>query len=275
MAKKKRDDDFPEDLKDHSNDYVTYTAIEKKKEHDRENAACYSAYYGKLGTVGVLCKHPADRICIAPEVYLRWMELCKLHGIVPKEAEAYVENEKNYLRIPEAKYDRHVCYAAICCYRWTTHLLRMVWKIVKDCERSDITFWQALHFGLANHVAGTGHSFSSIVCPAVYSNNSHLNLAHSLAFKPFFEKSVEERKKITGQTVNAIAEISSKLGTQTSGPPKIVNKYPVPTFVYSLGIESVDELLTDKWTPLYRIENPTKETLADYYNSVKKGLAAA
>ncbi len=251
--------DIPKGIKKAPTDYIEYsTYVDGHLKHTGSNRkACYSGIMYSLTTVGFHCCPVATSSGLPPEHYLKWMRLCQEYQLVPKSTQPYVDKGGNYLIIPGGVYDRHWVYAALCCYRWSSAYANMVWQIVEHVEKLEgITFWQALHYGLATHCKGVNHNFLSInnVSGPYGGRKTSHDLAYSLAIPVFFSQSVEERKRLNNSyTITAIAAIAKQLGGQENGKA-------------TLYIEAFEDLLTPKWTALYREEKPTKETLLALYN---------
>ncbi len=276
--------EIPKEVKQAPNDYVKYSVCEGKDgKFEDKDGVCYGDIMSSLQSVSIRCvpavRTPpkeydssarkfieptekeiadwAEPTGIDSERYFKWMQLCKDNQLVPTDARPYADDGKNYLEIPGGIYDRHLVYAALCCYRWSDSYANMVWQIVEHMEKLDgITFWQAFHHGLATRYKyGTGHSFSAIYVGSsgAYGNKENYDLSHSLAMPFFFSKTVEERKKSSdGYAYDEMAKIAQTLGGLVSNQP----------ILYSAKL---DDLLTPKWTALYQKENPTKETLLALY----------
>ena len=246
----------PANIVDDEKDYVVYTATSKEKPKGEAATTdiCYRTYMSSLHETEFLCEpHPDNRDCDG-ETYLRWMELCQTNLFIPPDVKFYVDQNKNKMHIPGNLYDRHWVYSALCCYRWSSFRKRMVWEAVKLAETPNITFAQVLHYVMTNHHIETGHSFSELTKrDGPYGGNYNNDMARSLVWKPFFQMPIKERQALSGYSTVQTNTIIKRLSTKGT-----------------LNVKTLDELVTDKWTPLYELESPTTEKLWDLYQEIGK-----
>jgi len=265
----------PKSVKNGPHDYVKYAIVKGNKPQDMGEKVCYYDAMRSLGANELrLRPYNKDDVRAPGELYLAWMRMCQDNGLMPGDIEFYVEEGNNYLKIPGDVYDKHWMYAAMCCFRFADAFARMVWLVVENMNKGadEFTFWQALHYGLAaEYTYGAGHSFSYI-CKSNYSAAAYNNyvakddLACSVAIPLFFARSIKARKKVSGYTNTAISELATKIGG-TRGQEVKIKGYsrPVTRQFPLLHIDRMDDLLTSRWTPMYRLEKPTKAKLSGLY----------
>ena len=272
-------------------DYVSYCSVSSdgsKAEH--KDSPCYSSIMSSLTKVSVICRARPLGVPVDTDCFIAWMELCKKHRLVPRKAHFYSERKKNYLEIPSGAYDKHLVYAALCCYRFSESFAPMVWQIVAHSQKlKDVTFWQLLHYGFAKHYSyGIGHSFSMIYTGAncsIYGKQHSKNLAESIALKEFFGKTIRTRKDITGQTNQAVSSLADTLGgyevtsaskerCKKNGEKFMKQHGYVPYHIATppatepvLKIKKLEDLLTPKWTPMFLLKRPTKARLRKLYKA--------
>lgn len=276
----------PAEIKNSPNDYVSYYVVKNGKLTGKQrDDICYHQVMTTLESVELqLVPRHANEGAASKDLYLEWMKLCWDNGLIPPEVSYGVDNGLNVLTVPKHGYDRHWVYAALCCYRFADAFARMVWLVVENMKQANdqFTFWQALHYAMAvEYSYGAGHSFSHICkgASSPYNTTSpNINLASSIAIREFFKKPVAERKKVTGYTNTHINALADSLGGFEAVPPpesvkdsaKPVGYRPPAPRKPVLRVESLTELLTSKWTPLYLFERPTNKELRAIYEQAKQ-----
>lgn len=273
-------------------DSVKYSLLSDGRMVDKGVAACYGMI--ACQDHGIILRSTSQKGArLDGALYLKWMALCQKHGIVPPGVEAYVDKGLNFLIIPSGVYDRHLVYAALCCFRWADSRGRMPWQIMQHVKRLPVTFWQAFHYGMGTHLCGSGHSFHMISKPSLYAIHQQGNdLSHSVAIPVFFaqdDEAVKRRQKLKDNYTNtSITEIATKLGgtkvvklpktpraqaptTDINGPypHSYPSARPRTKYVPHLELQDLSELLTKKWTLLYEIHEPTKSKLRKVYQQIK------
>jgi hypothetical protein len=217
-------------------------------------------YHYNSGLIrGIKYAEMDGRSILSEEVYLQWMELCKQHGLVPKIAKCYRREGCNIMEVMRPRvYDKHMTYAALCCYRWSECKAPMIYEIVAMSQRyPTINFWQVLHYVLARHEITGGHSFVNMRTSSarwVTGKSSYVaatDLARSVATCGFFERQKPcQRKSYLGGTVQKIDDLVYQLRGMT--------------------VPKIDVLLEDRWGELYRLPRLTKEPLHKKYAEIAK-----
>lgn len=245
--------EFPKEINvTNVSDYVTYTAYEPGEPVRREGAACYAGHMNRLKELSFKLEPQAKYTSVPNATYLEWIGLCKQAGLIPESVLEYVENEKNYLWIPAKLYDRHTVYITMCCYRWSASCPKMIWQLVEHMKRiPGITFWQALHYALGSWTTGTGHSFSNI-SKGPYAHGVNLLLSEGLAIKYYCSMPLHDRPKSSDFTYQQMGQIAGTLD---------------PKQTCKMG--SLDEILTEKWTPLFQLETLNAESIKATYEKLK------
>jgi len=264
--------DFPKGVRNStSGDYVSYVTFDKEGKEGRKesNAACYSTPLGQVKIVGIRTEsRQPEGTRLSGELYLQWMDLCKQHKLFAQETEVFVENGKNVLVIQPNQFCRPATYIPLVCFRWADSSAQMVWQILEHMEkRSGFTFWQALHYSLGTLCKfGTGHSFTMInMSGSVYCGHATTNMAYSVALKKYFESSQEERAAWHKNDMY-VNNATKKIADELSDPPKNPDRYT--TCTANLVCPALAELIGDKWTPLYELENPTRDRLKELYEEI-------
>lgn len=268
---------IPNEIQNKANDYVTWSIQEGNTTIDRETQVCYSKDMKQLTTVGFYLRPCLDKSQLPNAHFLEWITLCKKNKLIPECAIGHVDADKNYLTLPVGCGDHSLIYAALCCYRWSDSFARMVWQIIEHTRAyPHLSFFQLLHYGLAQHYTyGAGHSFSPVYVSSYgpYGNNEKYDLAQLIAVKQFYMSYTPDQRnksKDASYAVNTyIGNMASNLGgfnieEVANGPYKTQKRSPI------LYISNLEDLLTDRWTRLYNVENPTKEVLKKLYDETKK-----
>lgn len=287
--------DFPAGLQNGSNDYVNYSYRNPAKSADGEKkvegSACYSSVMESLELFRLSLHPHKDKTARLPsDCYHDWIGICIANGLIPPEVEYGVKDDTSFLIIPEGCYDRHWVYMTLCCYRWSDAHAKMVWQIVQHVKNGrDFTFWQALHYGLAMHSTyGVGHSFCYVNNAQATPYNPSLlkfDLAQTLAVPILLSYSVKARKRQIKQRLKSdrysgaytnewVKKIADGLGgyvvkSEEVPYPSSSQTRTVQTKHPNLKIGDIHELIGPKWTPLYEMSNPTKETLKAAYDRIK------
>ena len=266
---------FPKELNHKPQvDYVTYTAYENAGPRRLANSACYSTHMSHLDKCGFLLEPNDTCKSVDSDTYLKFISLCIENQIIPENVHPYIEDNKIYLYLPNYLYNRHTNYITMCCYRWCAAVPKMIWQLVQHMENNsnEFTFWQALHFAMATWVIGVGHNFATItnVNYSLYYPNRSKLLSSSLAMKVYFEIHRDKRPNKQPWTYTEIDLIANQLDPAT--PPEKTIKIPWSTQPVSTNrkmmLESIDSLLTEKWTPLYKMKNPTPAKLLEEYDKL-------
>lgn len=275
----------PDEIKNACDDYVSYDYIDLKTGETvtKENRPCFSSVFSNSlkvpkNTELRLFSNNTHNVRLDEDRYMEWMRLCQENGLVVSNAEIYTEKDDkgvniNVLKFKRTDCDESVFYSTLCCYRFSDSFLRMIWLIVENMLKSngEFTFWQAFHYGLVKECAcSIGHSFTRLnkysslynEGGGPYNNNKRNDLLHTLAVKHFFkDMSREEREKMVGGCVyEKIDRIMSKIGHSQHIPNKT-----------NFTIKNMEELLTDKWTPMYFVEDPSYNKYLKLYEKIKNG----
>ena len=255
-----------------SSDYVSFKAIDKKTKHEYHNkrTACYAGYLSVAKVYNFNC-YPVDSESVLPfDIFTQWMELCKQNGLMPLKTSVENKDGKNTCIIPGS--NRHITYAALCCYRWSENQPSIPWLTIKLMEANpSINFFQALHFALGKIVKIHAHSFSCI-CADPDANTTlgsgstfrvaNTNLLPSIAMSAFFTKNKRGKSKANkatgGHTYIEINKLISEMGFTI---PEIgVNKNETKL----LQVPNLEDVLREDWKVLYEKKIP-KERLINYY----------
>jgi len=251
---------IPQHLKKRENDYISYTVTDASGTAKNMDNICYASHMSMLSTHHFVCVPRRDRndwrdFFIDNETFLRFMELLKMHKVIPATSEAWIDGDLPKLKFPIGT-SRHRAYSALCAYRWSESLAPMVWQFVKLCDdMPQVSVWQVLHYVLSLHVTASGHSWCNICvtdpCTGyVYMNTGQsYNLALSLAFPLFWYKTEEELTATAGRTCDALQTVANTIAT-TYTPT--VAKMPLPVLLVE-GHKDRCDVLNEKWTPLYKL----------------------
>lgn len=245
------------------NDYVNWRVYINGQWVERGEQICYNKDMTNLETVGFHLRpklYATAKSILPADYYKEWIIQCQMHGLIHESAVIQTKNDHNELIIEKAVPDRHVMYATLCCYRWSDTNAPLVWQIIEHMKLPNVTFWQALHYGLAFHPTYGGvHSFSPIHKGAYgpYGNNEKYDIAHSIAVKKFFALTKPQRDTLSQQIGTNSINIVTKLAQDLGGIAP--NKEPV------LKANNIDDLLTSKWTAMYQLNDPTRADLIKLY----------
>lgn len=242
--------------KNNNSDPVCFNPIREGKIATEVRYVCFSGYLGRAENKksGFICKDPANKSIMSEEHYLRWMELCRQNGLVAGEAVPYTEDGNNCIYIEEHQHEYAVLYATLCCYRWSTHYVKMCYDIIDD--NRDISFHQKLHYYLGKTVQNWNHSFTYVSHSSVYQQggiNSNLSLQVSIGWKLFYNELTPKQRAsyFKDQYVNnAIVAFAQKN-------------------VGSLPIGKIEEVLLEKWKPLYEMGDVGADKYAEMYQKCK------
>jgi len=187
--------------------------------------------------------------------YLEWMKLCKKHGLVPKAAKCYRDGECNIMEIVRpGQYDRHITYAALCCYRWSESKAPMIYQVTAySREHPTAVFWQAFHYFLSRAGITNGHSFANMGYSSYVgiTQIQRTDLAKSLCLCKFFEKQrIADRKKVTNATSAQLDEIAKS--------------------IRGMEVKKLEDILDDRWAVLYQMKKLTRKPLHAKFAEIAK-----
>ena len=168
--------------------------------------------------------------------------------------------KKTAHRIPGEHETKHRIYASLCCYRFSECLAPLCYTLLRLLEtKPTLDFFQVLHYSLGKFNLGWGHSFSSICAAnsvhAAYMASTMVkgaatDLMYGRGLRLFFERKPEgclaSKAQQNTYTYTAIDTVITGFGM-------------------SLPVKKLEDLLDEKWTPLYQMPEPTKEKLKAYY----------
>lgn len=267
---------FPKDVTNKGNDLVAYKSRYmdeklKPKGHfvaDSKNAACYWSHMQTLNQLELTCMpNETQKSLLPPEIYMRWMNLCKDHGLVTADSTPYTEKDLNYLVLPGAGHTRHELYASLCCYRWAENLACMPYAVVALLDMKPLNFYQALHYAMAKWVIYVNHSFCNIDtngASTMYDYRKSLRdawyLPHGMAVSFFFTKNENGRSpamepSTTPTCTCVLNSIRDVFGLET---------YPKEK---EYCVTAMENLLWECWTPLYKMPEWNKRHIDERYNS--------
>jgi len=202
-----------------------------------------------------------DGVSVLSEAeYLEWMNLAKKHGIVPASAKCYRDGDHNIMEIvhPE-KYDRHITYAALCCYRWSDSKAPMIYDIITCCkDHPNINFWQVFQYCLSVYLIEISHSFVSMTCGTMYLHGRLMNLvrptdlAKSIALCQIFQRlKVRDRRGLANFTIKVVEDAA-----RVTQGMDVVPKH---------------HILDERWSVLYDLPQlDNRELLHQRFSEIKK-----
>ena len=240
-------------------DCVSFSATNNKTEEKKEYAAqaCYASYMNTLSENMFTC-YPQSTFSLPNDVYLKWMNLCKINNLLPISSEFFIEKNKPIARIPGGNESKHRIYTALCCYRFAESIAPLAYEAVGLSDNNpQLDFYQIIHYVLCKYVTHTGHSFSHLCTSGyeIYSlKNERLNLASSITMKWWFEIDRMGKSSCgvagTGYTSDALRAYKNKF-----------NKF-------DMVVKNIEDVLDPKYTPLYK----TKKEDVDEVNRLYKNL---
>lgn len=261
--------DIPKDIKRRSgSDTVSYQVRNDGKNKTSHSAACYASHMGQLSVIEMWCHRDKKSAYgsvsdgeLPGELFVKWMHVLKEHRLAPVDCEASFDKDGNHLYIPRG-YSKHQVYSALCGYRWAESIAPMPYTVLKLIEtRPQISFWQILHYALANYVVAYGHSWTHLIqTPAgsycSQNNGQSMNLASSLAF-PFFwnrmrrNRTEKQTKQAALYNAGYTCDAVGKIATELAPPEKMMaGKRNVNMHPFLIDGNS-DSILDPKWTILY------------------------
>lgn len=252
-------------------DSVWFTGIYDGKRKTFKGHSCYSAY--THNTKNVLPKTtlectpnqtstPSQKL--SADIYQKWMDLCKEHYLVPKEAECFSKEDGNYFTLNGKGLNRHQIYAALCCFRWADSTPRMAYITVKALEENPrLHFFQLIHYVSAKYVVNVNHSFLQIGNTSNYFTIGRflvdqLNLIYPLCTYLYFKNNVYIDTKFC---YDAIEQYMKRL--------KIPVEYIGKNKETNLLVKDREDILREEWAELYRMEF-NLEKIKSYYDGVAK-----
>lgn len=250
----------PPFVKRPSSDRVTFEVFackNKKFISNVKNSACYGQYMKNLSQYIFQCKPNNGSSNLPGECFLYLIDLCKKHGMMPADTIGVVEDRCNYLSFDGSKTDRHIAYTTLCWYRWCDSKPDFIYRFIRMIdEYPHLTIWEILHYSLIKEgISASAHSFVNMSTVSIYSTVAlQNNLAVSIAMKLFYSDSYKKFREGSGYAMSAqcIKNYANNLGKP-------------------LTFAKIDDLLSGKFTPLYKLDNPTKKTLHALYKEIISG----
>jgi hypothetical protein len=231
-------------------DYVTYTVSDIVGHEVKEtalvtNAPCYMGSM-KYITSGVFNCHPNVQFLISDEDYIRWMDLCKVNGLMPESSRYYIDKKGPMAHIPGTGENRHRVYSGLCCYRFVQSNAPLVYTALRLIETlPEVDFYQVLHYVMSKFVYNWNHNVSYLSTTGLHGayggsgSGMNLDLIHSIALKWWF-------KRHNGNP--SICETHQKVEPANTG----VHSYAIGLKV-NFPITAVEECLNSTYTPLYNV----------------------
>lgn len=259
---------IPKEIKRRAgSDTVTYqVSTDGGKTKTTHKAACYAAHMGSLSTIEMWCQRDSSSSYgsvsdseLPGELFVKWIDVLKENRLAPVDCVASFDKSGNKLYVPRG-YSKHQIYSTLCGYRWAESVAPLPYTVLKLLEeRPALSFWQILHYALAQNVIGSGHSWTHLVQSQSYclhNSGQSMNLASSLSF-PFFwnrmrrNRSEKQPKQAAvynaGYTCDAIAKITAEMAQ----PEKVAaGKRSISLHPFLVDGCS-DSVLDPKWTILY------------------------
>lgn len=297
------DIEIPKEIQNRENDFVRWTAFDKKKQQVGfwVNYYCYAGITSRLGDYEIHCRpywelenptheyakktpkiikeilEGANRtVCTLPStIYKRFWKLCKKNGLVPPEITTFVRKGQNRLVVPRKGWDYHTIYIILSLYRFCDSNPRTIANVTLLYEKlksKKVDFIQCLHYGLVtSHYKKIGHTFFSVQATACQSNNAPLNLAAGMALASFCRMSLPERRKLIPKycTIGMFCKVAKDWNPILS-VVRSSNRYYNPKVDTGFGIptyllENTQCILSPEFAPLYTNPNSiTEKEFAKY-----------
>lgn len=286
---------LPRGLQDKNSDYVSFTLTHTPEGHNAplqqqyNSMGCYAvcmpalpnyhyelepcaghaaAVWDPVKLTYKVGEPPEIKSLMSGREYFKWIRLCQDHGLVPLEAEAHRKGKLNYLTIPKRNYNRHIIYAALCCYRWSENKPRIPLTVVRLLAANpNIDFFQALHFALGKYLTWMygNHSFLPISVLeantyACYNTQSYGRcgfhyLPWSIVTKHFFLRR-KDGTTIADEVGNACPREYGYGSTAASLGEKIkslgLEEPAKATAPPDLAVARLEDVLREDYTPLYQ-----------------------
>lgn len=266
MAKKTIEPIPPPDSLHHIYDGIKISVRSEvsKRYIPNSNTACFMGVMKSLGErqLRVESLEPHDN-GLSPKIYLKWIALCKENQLIPETARASSKRKGKvkYLEIVKpTAYDKHIIYAALCCYRWADTTPQMAWQIMEHMDAWGITFWQALHYGVKRWIRNSNHTFfpsgelSYIFNTKTtsYSTSPNANLSVTVGMRRLFNHSSRTRKTSSVSAYNKTTH--NALLDEMAGLPTLSVK--------------INDLLDPKWVSLIEAKLPN-DAVVKLYKEIK------
>jgi len=245
--------ELPPQVKNATSDHVKYGFKIPSGVEKQFSAVCYAAHMDRLPK-GIFYLYPnittnwihEKASCLPGECFIAFIDMCKKNGLIPKEVKIKIVDGQNRLVVDGKKFDRHLVYSTLCCYRWSDSKAAMVYNITHALmENPRLNFWCVLYYWLLKSSLNYNHTF----LPGMSGYNYNVNISNVLALKYFFSDDCKRSgywgKCWRESSRNKIAEISQKFG-----------KFMVKR----------KDLLTNKFDPLFKIKKvPTNKMISQIY----------
>lgn len=244
-------------------DYVSFEAGQKKY----QNTACYAGIMGSLGSTDIKC-FPNRKMTLPKEYFEEWFALCKQHHLVPDAVALESKEDQHSIVIPKGCDNWAHIYSALCCYRWMDSYPKMIWMIVNLARQNKASFFQLLHYGMAQHVMNTGHSLSAI---CIYENyighglnykSPRTGLLGTLIIKHFLHRDENGKSPSDGTCAGFLSRSHAAFIADT--------KFIVPDISgAAYAVPNLEALLWEEWSEIYT-DKFNKAWFIEYFASVMK-----
>jgi hypothetical protein len=187
-----------------------------------------------------------------PEDYfLRWMDLCRQHHLLPKFVGYYRDGKRNVMELESLdKFNRLQFYSALCAYRLADYCPDIIWRILHLLdENSNVSFWQSLQHSLSMPPYMGGHGFMFVEAASYSSSHEKADLSKGLALARILYR-FRKRRSLDNQR-----DVLTNLRSERS----------------YLGGLNVKDILDPKWRPLYSMLNASFHNVQSVFKELKGG----
>jgi hypothetical protein len=286
----------PKSIKNVNNDYVRYEVFQDGKEvpntslyyHqiDGDKFACYGTHIHLIGFAEFYCKPSSvdGKSPLSEDCYLRWINLGKMHHMIPSTVVTERKSGGNYLRVFPGNY--HHVYVALCFHRWAECKAEMVWSILDILDSNPtLNFFQVLHYAFGKNSISSGHGFFNLVILYNHRTQGYCYwLPASVACCVFFKPTQKRPEGYAIPDKNFVQKPYYYAGTAPSINSMMITEMRCPAPYHGLLSESnvgkpvlpdlcvanYDHILWDEWSELYTMNDPTKEQMVVLYREVMK-----
>lgn len=184
--------------------------LNKNKNLNIKRIICYPVPTQPVAySIYIKGQQPNGKSITPKDDFMRWMNLCAQHMLIPSTARYYTKNQQNILDIKKVhKQNRHVMYSSLCCYRWSEYSYAMIKRVLLLVDNYGMNFWQALAVTLSLGCCNFNHSFLPYITP--YKFNLSIPIA---GFWFYNHKDLLETS--TRNSINSIDHLANSLPSMT------------------------------------------------------------
>lgn len=185
-------------IRESVNDYVSYEYVFNNTNFKMNDVPCYSKHttYNAVAPLNkciftLLPNKKRHLECMTFDLFNEWINLCRINGLVTKNAIICQEAIGNVLKVDGTTNSIKRMFSTLCCYRWADTYPKLCIDIINLLKHNSwLHFYQAFNYSLSTNNSQAGHSFCDIFNSS-YSTKSYLPVYNAVMARFFLSDFVD------------------------------------------------------------------------------------